>query len=426
MARPAKSDARNCRLLIALISVLLAALMGMTGRPTGVLADAGHAAAAWPLPNSRPALFGPKAITVTAKGELQGLSLDSLRCTHATLTADGVPIDGEVEAAAEGGLIPKRTCKVTFHNVSVNTSGTIAIEADSVGFVITKVSGSKDIKIGNAWWGLFKSEDKGKVPLRDVNSSEPNDPGEDGFRIEFCDFIPSLPWCKKKTGDGAPPPQGRQDVPLPPNGPDEPRAPAPQTCEHKPIGDANCDGAVNAMDYALALQESLGVRKSRDADFNGDGKVDDADLKIVQENLGTGVGKDTGQAACDTKPLGDADCNGTVNAADVAIAMQESAGLTKKITADFNGDGKVDQADIDIATANLGTGVGKDTSQPACDLKSSGDADCNGAVNATDLAIAIQERAGLSNKITADFNGDGKVDDTDIEIARRNLGAGGG
>lgn len=80
---------------------------------------------------------------------------------------------------------------------------------------------------------------------------------------------------------------------APPNGRWCPLTPTPHPgCYRKKEGDANCDGAIDGLDYSVWLNSQCSPGPNQkcakiDADFNGDGKIDDSDYKTWFNNRGT-------------------------------------------------------------------------------------------------------------------------------------------
>jgi hypothetical protein len=127
-----------------------------------------------------------------------------------------------------------------------------------------------------------------------------------------------------------------------------------------PSGDANKDGNVNQLDKDI-LTATYNKNKGdagydARADFNGDDKVDFADLVILGQNYNTQTSSTAALA-----DLGDANLDGVVNQADKDILTatynknQGDAGYDSR--ADFNNDNKVDFADLTILAQNFNTSV---------------------------------------------------------------------
>ena len=60
---------------------------------------------------------------------------------------------------------------------------------------------------------------------------------------------------------------------------------AQNTCSRKSQGDANCDGAVNLIDFEQWRKEFTGEASTLTADFNGDGAVNLIDFELWRRNL---------------------------------------------------------------------------------------------------------------------------------------------
>jgi|tagenome__1003787_1003787.scaffolds.fasta_scaffold20916730_2 hypothetical protein len=76
---------------------------------------------------------------------------------------------------------------------------------------------------------------------------------------------------------------------------------------------------------------------------------------------------------------------------------------------DFNGDGIVNSADIVLFYSNLGTNLNN--------LWLKADLNADGAVNAADLAIIANNLGSNGSWADGDFNGNGVVDDGDVDLA---------
>ena len=103
-------------------------------------------------------------------------------------------------------------------------------------------------------------------------------------------------------------------------------------------GDYNADGTVNDDDYNL-WEENFGSTTNLDADGNGNGIIDLADLEILQANYMS--------TTLDILP-GDFDGNGVVDTADYDLWFIGDP------SADADGDSDVDQDDYDVWEANFG------------------------------------------------------------------------
>jgi hypothetical protein len=144
----------------------------------------------------------------------------------------------------------------------------------------------------------------------------------------------------------------------------------PSITQSNPTG-----GAIDIGAFELGPQDLPPLA----ADFNGDGKVDAADLEIWKTNFGrTGV----------TNAQGDADADGKVDNEDLkAWADQFGQGPGVTIDADFNNDNVVNGADFIIWQRNLGASGGS----------VSGDADGDGDVDGTDFLIWQREVGAIAD-----------------------------
>ena len=108
-------------------------------------------------------------------------------------------------------------------------------------------------------------------------------------------------------------------------------------------GDVNGDCAVGAGDLGIVLA-NWGTPGP--GDVNGDGTVDQIDLDLVNANFGL---------VCARYFVGDVDGSGVVDFDDVLWLLGElSAG---RLTADHNGDGRLDFFDLSAFVADFRDGV---------------------------------------------------------------------
>ncbi|MFA6046626.1 MAG: dockerin type I domain-containing protein, partial [Phycisphaerales bacterium] len=173
---------------------------------------------------------------------------------------------------------------------------------------------------------------------------------------------------------------------------------------YAPVGS---DGAINGtdIDYVFGqfarnarvtdgelnwsnLNEAVGGDLS--ADINGDLKINQDDITEILSILGT--------------TLGDVNLDGTVDAADLAIATGNLGTAGGWARGDMNGDGQITQADLDIISAGIA---------PACDP----DVNQDGNSDQGDIDYLINVVAGGENptNIDPDFNRDGNVDQGDVD-----------
>lgn len=186
--------------------------------------------------------------------------LVGLDCQTATVSTGGNPVAGDIEDTIFG-------CKVTFKDLPTGVTAQIVVSGETMFLAeqkrfqavaskkLHKLRLTEDVnvwmKVGHGTWQAPASRPGDESTPPEV-PSQPNPPRED-------------------------PPEQR-----------EPRPKAPPCATHH-LGDANCDGVVNAMDYGRAVQRMLGNGDVAEADFNRDGRVDQADLDICRENLGYGL-----------------------------------------------------------------------------------------------------------------------------------------
>lgn len=108
---------------------------------------------------------------------------------------------------------------------------------------------------------------------------------------------------------------------------------------------------------------------------------------------------------------GDGNLDKRVNQRDLQ-GVQDFVGVGPSFF-DFNGDGKTDQADIDIVTAHMNTDC-----LGTCRRS---DLNQDGVVNDADVVI-VQHSMGSCDLCGADVNGDGTVDATDLQIVQGSIG----
>ena len=151
--------------------------------------------------------------------------------------------------------------------------------------------------------------------------------------------------------------------------------------QKKPVmGDADKDGDVDQADLDILIS-TWNLQKGDDgydkrADFNNDDKVDILDLSNLAANWGFGVGSALSEmdlsALQESTPevdpvVGDADGDGDVDQNDLDILTgtwnlaDDNYGYDAR--ADFNGDGRVDILDLSLLAANWQTGVAEVNSE---------------------------------------------------------------
>src|SRR6185436_16363771 len=168
------------------------------------------------------------------------------------------------------------------------------------------------------------------------------------------------------------------------------------------------DGIVNAkdIDYVYANRgnwSSIGqaVKIDLSADMNGDLIINQADVDAVVVSV-----------LCTR--YGDANLDGSVNSADVAL-VTANQGLTPAAWADgdFNGDKVVDAADLAIANANLGF------AGPACGGVVCGDIDGNGTRNSADItafaSVLVGNDVDAAHVGRSDVDGSGAANGLDAQ-----------
>jgi len=209
------------------------------------------------------------------------------------------------------------------------------------------------------------------------------------------------------------------------------------------VGDANRDGTVDILDVAQVLAAGKFANGQaatwEQGDFNGDGKVTDDDMGLLQaatKRVGTSVPGDcTGDGKADgadlnklianfdkfdanSKPAAAFDCDfnddKTIDILDAAMVQSQEISFGSIISpgnnrpGDANGDGKVDQMD---ALQLLGNGKYDKGSIGA--TWSDGDFNGDSMVDILDYATLLANMD-VQTRTPGDANGDGKLDATDV------------
>jgi hypothetical protein len=217
------------------------------------------------------------------------------------------------------------------------------------------------------------------------------------------------------------------------------------------VGDANRDGTVDALDVAQVMAAGKfatgQAAKWEEGDFDGDGKVTDDDMSILQaafKQFANPVKFDcTGDGKVDGADLGKfitrfdkvssgatwLDCDftgdGIVDLLDAAEATAQNPSPFTKVAygpirtnadlgsdkpryGDLNLDGKVNETDALLITAS-----GKYDKGKVGAMLSDGDANADGAVDILDVAIVLANMDPWTKK-AGDANNDGKIDINDV------------
>ena len=104
-------------------------------------------------------------------------------------------------------------------------------------------------------------------------------------------------------------------------------------------GDSNGDADSDGLDFlSWQIQRSL---QRQATDFNGDRRIDRADLSVWEASFGVDSGAD-------------ADGDGYSNGLDFLRWQMEAPAAAAPPAADFNGDRKVDAADLDVWESAFG------------------------------------------------------------------------
>lgn len=188
-------------------------------------------------------------------------------------------------------------------------------------------------------------------------------------------------------------------------------------------GDSNGDGVVNEADHKNIEDYLSGKESSEDfirknSDINGDGEVDKADLQGVQ-NILNGRPVDW-----DESRLGDANGDGKINVKDAELIHLRLLGLGQNHKfdinyADFNNDGKI--TGVDMARISQLVRKYEDSVKTL-----RGDSNGDGVVNEIDhqnIKNYLSGRESSEDFISknSDVNSDGEVDEQDLQGVRNIL-----
>lgn len=206
------------------------------------------------------------------------------------------------------------------------------------------------------------------------------------------------------------------------------------------VGDANRDGMVDALDVAQVMAAgkfATGQAANwEDGDFDGDGKVTDDDMSMLQAAFN--------QFA---NPLmGDCTGDGKADGADIGKFLIKfdkfSTGTATWLDCDFNKDGYVDVIDaaginakeisinnqppVPLVFANVSYGPQRDLSVISNPPPRYGDLNLDGKVNETDALLITASGKYDKGKVGAtlsdgDANADGAVDILDVAIVLANM-----
>ena len=182
---------------------------------------------------------------------------------------------------------------------------------------------------------------------------------------------------------------------------------------YAPVGS---DGAINGADIDYVYKQFKRNANVTDGEANWSNLVEasttdlsadlNGDLKVNQDDI-------TEMLGILGTSLGDVNLDGVVDATDLSIATSNLGAAGGWAMGDVNGDGQITQADLDIISAGIA---------PACDP----DLNQDGNADQGDIDYLINVIAGGANPTAADpdFNHDGNADQGDVD-ALINVIAGG-
>lgn len=193
-------------------------------------------------------------------------------------------------------------------------------------------------------------------------------------------------------------------------------------------GDADRDGKVTVKDATAIEKHILGVTRLsgqalKNADVNGDGKVNSVDTVLIQGYVAGYFDHSSAKALKSYVLYGDANNDGKINVSDRTAIQKYIAGTASLTTqgkknADINGDGKITNADQVLIGGYIAGHYRHNIYSPLTSAKLYGDADLDGVITVTDRT-AIQKHVQGIAKLTgralayADINADGVVNTAD-------------
>ncbi|MDP2789502.1 MAG: dockerin type I domain-containing protein [bacterium] len=190
-----------------------------------------------------------------------------------------------------------------------------------------------------------------------------------------------------------------------------------------PLGraDLNFDGVLDLSDFSRMVKLVFDQLKARVAlaDLNGDGVVNNADLTYLSNYL-------TGKGPAPDLTKADVDANGRVDLTDLSImgefvyqtstppvcADVRTVGVTTFLNGDVNANGSVTTADLNA----LGSIIYANAAMPT--LQERADVNCDKVVTPTDV-LALDARLNNTAVLTlpGDANSDGAVNASDIAVS---------
>ena len=202
-------------------------------------------------------------------------------------------------------------------------------------------------------------------------------------------------------------------------------------------GDVNEDGVITEEDATLLSNylnnnTKISDQALKNADVNGDGKVNIIDLGLLQMYVDT---PDNYTGTLPDHPItnytiqyGDANCDNKITVSDVQRIFSHLSNSTlligqQLLNADVNGDGKIDYVDVDLS---FDLSFRDKISSPMTEYTLYGDLNNDGLLDNNDidkLTKYLNGSTGLDNQArkNADVNGDGLINNTDLTLLQNKI-----
>lgn len=204
------------------------------------------------------------------------------------------------------------------------------------------------------------------------------------------------------------------------------------------LGDVNEDGKIDVNDATLIKEylngkAELSELQKKAADVNGDNKITNDDVDMLQKKIANLIADLTAQTKdVNTGISGDVNGDGILDINDATLIQKYVAGLisftdSQKKLADVDGDGKITALDAEVIQKKI---VGKISDLPiqnsSVKTYTLGDVNEDKSVNINDVTSVLKYLNGSQKlselqKKAADVDGDGNVTDIDAEIIQRKI-----